>query len=304
MAPVHDLVDRLGVQAFGQGGESRHIGEQHGDLLPLALEGASRREDLLREVSGRVGLRRRSPRRRRIRRRQTSPAASAELVARLVLEAARRARGAQGLAAPRAEAPAFSVVGLATRATHWRPVDSTPVRGVSGRRGTDCPPKRGGAAGAVSWARARRGRDACRCCLRGGRRSARAGPGPDRRGCLPGSAWPGGRLRVIAIVQDRPSCGPSSPVSAARSPLRRRAPPHPPRRDRVESPLGGPSRVPRAGPTTAPLRPSLDRKPAPAQDGSASASDREADPRRWVRGLRRDRRPRCSAASHGSLTAG
>jgi len=43
------------------------------------------------------------------------------------------------------------------------------------------------------------------------------------------------------------------------------------------------SRVPLTEPTTAPLRPSLDRKPAPAQDGSASASDREADPTRQAR---------------------
>jgi hypothetical protein len=56
------------------------------------------------------------------------------------------------------------------------------------------------------------------------------------------------------------------------------APPGP-CRARLDSPLGTrPSRGPsRRGPATAPLRPSLDREPPPAQDGSGSASDREAD---------------------------
>ena len=56
-APVHDLVDVLGVAPLGQARESRDIGEKDGDLAALAFDRRTRLEHLVGEVLGRVGLR-------------------------------------------------------------------------------------------------------------------------------------------------------------------------------------------------------------------------------------------------------
>ena len=53
---AHEPVHLLGVEALGQRGEPRDVHEEHGHLLALALERAARREDLLGQVLGRVGL--------------------------------------------------------------------------------------------------------------------------------------------------------------------------------------------------------------------------------------------------------
>src|SRR5262249_48797004 len=53
--PFHYLVPRLGVDALGHFHRTLHVGEQHRDALPLALEGTPRAEDLLGEVLRRVG---------------------------------------------------------------------------------------------------------------------------------------------------------------------------------------------------------------------------------------------------------
>jgi hypothetical protein len=57
-AAVHDRVDGLGIEAFGEAAEADDIGEEDCDLLALALERTAGGEDLLREVARGVGLRR------------------------------------------------------------------------------------------------------------------------------------------------------------------------------------------------------------------------------------------------------
>ena len=116
-------------------------------------------------------------------------------------------------------------------------------------------------------------------------------PGPGRRCCAACSRSMSSPVPAVAagcgsspLCRTRPSCGPSLPTAGARSPLRRRAPPHPPRpRSGRLAARPAPRGVPLAGappaPATAPLRPLLDRDPAPAQDRSGSAGDREADAR-------------------------
>jgi hypothetical protein len=58
--PLEDRVEELprvlGVTVGEQLHRALQIGEQHGDLLALALQRALRRKDLLREVLGGVGL--------------------------------------------------------------------------------------------------------------------------------------------------------------------------------------------------------------------------------------------------------
>src|SRR5438445_11905709 len=53
---VDERVDLLGVEALGERGKARHICEQDRHLLPLAFERALGGQDLLGEVSGRIGL--------------------------------------------------------------------------------------------------------------------------------------------------------------------------------------------------------------------------------------------------------
>ena len=53
---IEELARLLGVAVGQQLHRALEVGEQHGDLLALALEGALRGEDLLGEVLGGVGL--------------------------------------------------------------------------------------------------------------------------------------------------------------------------------------------------------------------------------------------------------
>ena len=108
------------------------VGEEHRDLLPLALQSALGREDLLGQVLGRVGgggaesgRRRLGPRCRR-RASDRGPerltAASAELPARRDRDAAGRAELLQLPATLLAEADALTVLEAAARTTHQRSV--------------------------------------------------------------------------------------------------------------------------------------------------------------------------------------
>ena len=54
---IEELAGLLGVAVGEQLHRALEVGEEHGDLLALALEGALRGEDLLGEVLRRVGLR-------------------------------------------------------------------------------------------------------------------------------------------------------------------------------------------------------------------------------------------------------
>ena len=53
-APVHDLVQLLGIDPRRQGRESGDVGEENRHLLALALDRAPTGEDLLREMTRRV----------------------------------------------------------------------------------------------------------------------------------------------------------------------------------------------------------------------------------------------------------
>ena len=55
-APIHDLVDFLGVELLGDGGVIGHVGKEDGHELPFALDGAAGGEDLLGQEFGGVGL--------------------------------------------------------------------------------------------------------------------------------------------------------------------------------------------------------------------------------------------------------
>src|SRR5262245_10462508 len=88
--PIHDLVPFLGIDLLGEVHRALYVSEEGGDLLPLTLERASRREDLLGEMLRGIGarIRRRSWLRGRSER---LPALTAELDRRSVFEAAARA---------------------------------------------------------------------------------------------------------------------------------------------------------------------------------------------------------------------
>src|SRR5262249_35757099 len=100
-------------------GEQLHraleVGEQDRDLLPFALEGALGGEDLLGEVPGGVGLRRREAWLRRVPER--GPALTAELVAGRVGRAAGRATRGERSTALAAELRASGILSVAAR-TH------------------------------------------------------------------------------------------------------------------------------------------------------------------------------------------
>jgi hypothetical protein len=57
--PIHNGVDILRVKACGEGAEAGHVGEEHGDLLAFAFQGAAGGENLLGQIGGCVGARRR-----------------------------------------------------------------------------------------------------------------------------------------------------------------------------------------------------------------------------------------------------
>jgi hypothetical protein len=54
---VHDPVPCLGVELLGEAHRALHVGEEHGHVLALALEGGAGGEDLLGEVIRSVGAR-------------------------------------------------------------------------------------------------------------------------------------------------------------------------------------------------------------------------------------------------------
>src|SRR5262249_3155176 len=54
---IHDFVPLLGIDLLGEINRALHVGEEHRYLFPLALESASRRQDLLGEVLRRVAAR-------------------------------------------------------------------------------------------------------------------------------------------------------------------------------------------------------------------------------------------------------
>ena len=56
-AAVDDVVHDLGVELLGEGGETRHVREQHRDLLALAFQGTARGENFLGQVFRRIGER-------------------------------------------------------------------------------------------------------------------------------------------------------------------------------------------------------------------------------------------------------
>ena len=57
---VHEDVDVLGIEPFGQRGEAGDVGEKHRDLLTFTFEGGLRGQDLFGKMPGRVRLRRAS----------------------------------------------------------------------------------------------------------------------------------------------------------------------------------------------------------------------------------------------------
>ena len=131
-AAIDDLVDVLGVAPLGQAREPGDVGEEHGDLAALALDGRARLEHLVGEVLRRVGGDRpRAGERARRRRWRRRPAArpgrgTARAGVRTRRRSARRgaarwrmrAAGLEGFAALVAEAVGGGVVGLAGRALH------------------------------------------------------------------------------------------------------------------------------------------------------------------------------------------
>jgi hypothetical protein len=55
-ARIHDLVDLLGVELLGEGGEVGDIGEKDGDELSLTFYGAASGKDLVGQELGGVGV--------------------------------------------------------------------------------------------------------------------------------------------------------------------------------------------------------------------------------------------------------
>ena len=54
---VHELMHGLGIEAAGQRGGVRQVGEEHGHMLSFAFQGRLRDQDALGQVAGSVGAR-------------------------------------------------------------------------------------------------------------------------------------------------------------------------------------------------------------------------------------------------------
>ena len=118
----------LGIPIGEQLHRALEIGEQHRDLLALALEGVARGQDLLGEVLGGVGLGRGLALDRLGGGRRA--AGAAELLVREQLGAAARAAGDEAATALLTEPNALTVLGLAAGTLHLGP-----PRGRSGPDG-------------------------------------------------------------------------------------------------------------------------------------------------------------------------
>ena len=121
--PLEDRVEQpprfLGIAIGEQLHRSFEVGEEHGDLLALALEGGARGQDLVGEMLGRVALRRGvSLDGRRDRGRA---AGAAEPLVRKHLRAAVGAREREFAPALLAEPNALTVLGLTPRTRHRTP---------------------------------------------------------------------------------------------------------------------------------------------------------------------------------------
>ena len=124
---IEQIVHRVGAEPLGQRGRADQVAEQHGDRLPLAGQRRPRGEDSLGEVTRRVGIGRRRPRRVLERRRggDRRAAGVTELGAGWQGCPTGRARQRQRLAALEAEARAGRVLVVTAPALHdgWtRPV--------------------------------------------------------------------------------------------------------------------------------------------------------------------------------------
>jgi hypothetical protein len=203
-AAVHDRVDGLWIEALRERAEPHDIGEEHRDLLALALERAAGGEDLLREVRWGVGLRRPESRlgSRGRRRHQRGRTASAEPAAGRVHVPARRTHHVQGRGTGVTEACAVRVLVLALGAgdhgSRERVASRRPVP-RSGRMRPFTPLHRNGSPpGAVFYCSARAFRDGQRT----GTTVRSAGP---RRG---GS---GSRARDLLSLDRQPVPEPRKP---------------------------------------------------------------------------------------------
>ena len=119
-AAVHQRVHLLGIAALGERDRVDDVGEQHGHVLALTLDGAAHGQDPLREMLRRVGDRRGpDPSRRRG---QRLGAGVAEALADGIRLAAGRAAdlAAEGRRARSAEPRALAILVAASRAGHAR----------------------------------------------------------------------------------------------------------------------------------------------------------------------------------------
>jgi hypothetical protein len=112
---VQQLSSLLGAPIGQQFHRPLEVGEEDSDLLALALEGALGREDLLGEMLGGVGLRRREANRFRGKGRSAGPT---ELLPRTYGLAATRAREFKASPALLTEASPFGVLLFAARTLH------------------------------------------------------------------------------------------------------------------------------------------------------------------------------------------
>ena len=122
--PLEDRIEQLarlfGVTVGQQFHRALEVGEENGHLLPLALERRLRREDLLGEVLGRVGLRGREPRFGGAYGGKRGSTPAAEVLARLVRGPAGWAHRGQGRRTLRAESRPSRFSALAPRTRHGR----------------------------------------------------------------------------------------------------------------------------------------------------------------------------------------
>jgi hypothetical protein len=137
---VEELARLLGIAVGEELHRALEIGEQHGDLLPLALQGTLGAEDLLDEVLGGVAFRRAESRARHCRlglgSAEPLPAPFAELGALLVCSSATRAASLEPSPTLLAEYGVAGVFLLAPGTRHGAPPARLLVLLPSGRMGS------------------------------------------------------------------------------------------------------------------------------------------------------------------------